>query len=63
MLPPEMFRHVGPITTWAKSRPNKKQLTIRLDQNVYDWLKSKGPGYQSLLNGILREVMLAEQRQ
>lgn len=60
-MPPGSYRHVGSIATWKLRKPNKKQLTIRLDQNVYEWLKSKGPGYQSLLNGILREVMLAEQ--
>ena len=39
-------------------RPLKKQLTIRLDADVLEWLKSQGNGYQSRLNGILRNAML-----
>lgn len=53
---------MGPITSWAKAKPNKKQLTIRLDQDVFEWLKGKGAGYQSMLNGMLRVVMDAERR-
>jgi uncharacterized protein (DUF4415 family) len=61
-LPPEYYHHVGPISTWKPRRPNKKQLTIRLDNDVFEWLKAKGAGYQSLLNAMLREFMKAEQR-
>ena len=34
--------------------PKKKQLTIRLDEDVLSWLKSQGKGYQSRINAILR---------
>jgi uncharacterized protein (DUF4415 family) len=34
--------------------PAKKQLTIRLDEDVLDWLKSHGKGYQTQTNRILR---------
>ena len=34
--------------------PGKKQLTIRLDDDVLSWLKSQGKGYQSRINAILR---------
>jgi uncharacterized protein (DUF4415 family) len=37
--------------------PMKKQLTIRLDANVLDWLKGHGKGYQTRINRILRVVM------
>jgi uncharacterized protein (DUF4415 family) len=34
--------------------PGKKQLTLRLDADVLEWLKSQGKGYQSRINAILR---------
>ena len=37
--------------------PAKHQLTIRLDQDVLDWLKANGKGYQTRINRILRAVM------
>lgn len=37
----------------AKKRP-KKSLTIRMDADLIDRLKSEGPGYQSRLNAIVR---------
>src|SRR5260221_11753491 len=37
--------------------PAKKQLTIRLDEAVLDWLKRHGKGYQPPINRILRVVM------
>ncbi len=41
-------------TTWP---PAKRQLTIRLDEDVLDWLKGHGKGYQTRINRILRVVM------
>jgi uncharacterized protein (DUF4415 family) len=41
-------------TNWP---PAKKQLTIRLDADVLDWLKGHGRGYQTRINRILRVVM------
>jgi uncharacterized protein (DUF4415 family) len=41
-------------------RPVKKQLTIRLDADVVAWLQSKGRGYQTRINGILRDMMHKE---
>ena len=37
--------------------PVKKQLTIRLDADVLEWLKGQGRGYQTRINRILRVVM------
>jgi uncharacterized protein (DUF4415 family) len=37
--------------------PTKKQLTIRLDEDVLMWLKSQGKGYQTRINRILRMAM------
>ena len=39
-------------------RPLKQQLTVRIDADVVQWLKSQGKGYQSRLNDILRTAML-----
>src|SRR3954462_5983599 len=38
-------------------RAVKKPVTMRLDADVIAWLKSKGPGYQTLANRILRFEM------
>ena len=37
--------------------PAKKQLTVRLDADVLDWLKGQGRGYQTRINRILRIAM------
>ena len=39
-------------------RPVKQQLTVRIDADVLEWLKSEGQGYQSRMNEILRLAML-----
>ena len=43
-------------------RPIKQQLTVRIDADVLDWLKSQGKGYQSRLNDILRTAMIEKVR-
>ena len=43
-------------------RPIKQQLTVRIDADVVEWLKSQGKGYQSRLNDILRAAMLGKMR-
>jgi uncharacterized protein (DUF4415 family) len=37
--------------------PAKKQLTIRLDVDVLEWLRANGRGYQTRINRILRAAM------
>jgi uncharacterized protein (DUF4415 family) len=37
--------------------PAKQQLTIRLDEDVLNWLKANGRGYQTRINQILRAAM------
>lgn len=39
-------------------RPAKKAVTMRLDADVVDWLKSYGRGYQTRANSLLRHAML-----
>ncbi|MEZ5366221.1 MAG: BrnA antitoxin family protein [Bryobacterales bacterium] len=35
----------------------KKAVYVRLDADVLDWLKSKGKGYQTRMNAMLRALM------
>ncbi len=43
-------------------RPVKTQISFRIDNEVLDWLKSKGEGHLSRINEILRERMTQERR-
>jgi len=38
-------------------KPRKKQLTIRIDSDVYDFFKSLGNKYQTRMNAVLRRYM------
>jgi uncharacterized protein (DUF4415 family) len=42
--------------------PSKKQLTLRLDEDVLVWIKAQGKGYQTRINHILRAAMNSQQR-
>ena len=39
--------------------PRKRQLTIRLDDEVLRWFKQQGPGYHTRINMLLRAYMEA----
>lgn len=41
-------------------RPVKRQLTVRIDGDIIEWLKKQGSGYHSRLNRILREAMIGD---
>jgi len=41
-------------------RPTKTSTTVRVDADVLLWLRSKGKGYQTRMNSILRAAMLRE---
>ena len=41
-------------------RPVKTQISFRIDNEVLDWLKSKGEGHLTRINDILRTQMLAD---
>ena len=43
-------------------RPLKTQISLRIDNEVLDWLKSKGEGHLSRINEILRERMTQERK-
>jgi uncharacterized protein (DUF4415 family) len=46
----------GAESRW--NRPRKRRISLRVDTEVVDWFKSKGPGYQTRINRILRRVMM-----
>jgi uncharacterized protein (DUF4415 family) len=33
----------------------KKQIALRVDEDVLEWFKAQGPGYQTRMNAVLRE--------
>mgnify|MGYP006150748803 CR=1 FL=1 len=43
-------------------RPNKQTVTIRLDADVVAWLKDREPKYQTAVNRVLRDYMLAHRK-
>lgn len=38
---------------------NKEQVTLRIDNDVLEWFKSQGRGYQTRINTLLRAYMEA----
>ncbi len=44
------------------NRPRKRRISLRVDIEVVDWFKSKGPGYQTRINRILRRVMVESKK-
>ena len=51
------------LTEWARremSEPGKQPVTIRLDRDVVDWFKDKGPRYQTRINSALRRYVEAQ---
>lgn len=46
----------GAESRW--NRPRKRRISLRVDVEVVDWFKAKGPGYQTRINRILRKVMM-----
>jgi uncharacterized protein (DUF4415 family) len=40
----------------------KQAISIRLDDQVIDWFKRQGPGYQTRINAVLRAYIEAQGR-
>ena len=40
----------------------KKLLSLRLDADVVDWFKERGPGYQTRMNAVLRAFVQHKQK-
>lgn len=34
--------------------PRKEAISLRLDADVLDWFRARGPGYQTRINAVLR---------
>jgi len=55
------------VIDWSKAevgkfyRPAKRPVTMRLDADVVEWLKTYGPGYQTKANMLLRHAMHSTQ--
>ena len=40
----------------------KVSITLRVDQDILEWFKGQGRGYQTRINALLRAYMEAQQR-
>lgn len=58
---PEMFAKAVVYKNF-KAIPRKSQLTLRIDQDVIDFFKAQGRGYQTKINQLLRAYMEAHQQ-
>lgn len=49
-------RHIvrGIVRQGFKPAPGKRSVSIRVDEDVLEWFKSQGPGYQTRMNAVLR---------
>lgn len=53
------------VRDWSKAvvgrfyRPLKEPVSLRLDVDILAWLRAQGAGYQTRINGLLREAMAA----
>lgn len=43
--------------------PKKKAISIRVDEDVLDYFKRQGSGYQRRMNAVLRSYMQQDTRQ
>ena len=59
------FSDIPAVVDWTRAeigkfhRPGKKPVTIRLDEDVLQWLKGYGRGYQTSANLLLRHAMVS----
>ena len=51
---------------WSKAikglPPFKKHINIRIDEDVLDWFKATGRGYQTRMNNVLRAYVESRKR-
>ncbi len=55
---PEMWAR-GVVRKGFKVIPKKRQLTLRLDEEIVDFFKNDGDGYQTRINALLRSYVEA----
>lgn len=50
------IRHVmrGVVRRGLKPQPPKAAISLRVEQDVLEWFKAQGPGYQTRINAVLR---------
>ena len=44
----------GVVRRGLKPVPAKASISLRVDQDVLEWFKEQGPGYQTKINAVLR---------
>jgi uncharacterized protein (DUF4415 family) len=60
-ITPEQFAQAV-VRRGLKAAPKKQQITLRVDSDVIKWFKSRGRGYQTKINALLRAYMNAHGR-
>jgi uncharacterized protein (DUF4415 family) len=60
-MTPEMFARAI-LRKGLKPIGRKAQITLRIDSEVLDWFRSKGAGYQSQMNAVLRAYKEAHEK-
>ena len=50
------IRHIvrGVVRRGLRPAPSKASISLRVDQDVLEWFKAQGPGYQTRINTVLR---------
>ncbi len=50
------IRHIvrGVVRRGLVPLPSKSSISLRVDQDVLEWFKAQGPGYQTRINTVLR---------
>jgi uncharacterized protein (DUF4415 family) len=50
------IRHIvrGVVRRGLQPLPSKSSISLRVDQDVLEWFKAQGPGYQTRINTVLR---------
>jgi uncharacterized protein (DUF4415 family) len=54
--PEAQVKHIvrGIVRRGLKPLPSKTSISLRIDQDVLEWFKAQGPGYQTRINTVLR---------
>jgi uncharacterized protein (DUF4415 family) len=54
--PETSVRHImrGVVRRGLKPQLPKASISLRVEQDVLEWFKSQGPGYQTKINAVLR---------
>ena len=54
--PEASVRHIvrGVVRRGLQLQPAKSAISLRVDQDVLEWFKTQGPGYQTRINAVLR---------